>query len=386
MNNSYTFNTARQIIAGRNSIDEVGPILKARGIGKVGILTDEGIVKAGIADELEKVLNASGIGFEVFPDVIPEPPLGSVKTISEKLRENRFDLLIGIGGGSSLDVTKLVSVMFTNSQPLENFLGIDKIEKRGTPTLLIPTTAGTGSEVTPNAIVTLQEEQRKAGIVSNHLLPDYAVLDPSLTVNLPPTSTAATGVDALIHSLESYIGKKANPISDTFALKGIELIFGAVRKAYSEGQNIAARELMLLGSMYGGMALASAGTAAVHALAYPIGARYGIPHGVANSMLLLPVLEFTFDSCLGRLADIADAMRLETGRLDGAEKARAVLDELKAMVSDLKIPNDLGSFGCKESHLDDLSDSASKVTRLLDNNPKEMTLQEIRRVYSRLLR
>lgn len=385
MGKIYTFKTATEIYAGQNSLDHVGSLLSQKGVERVGVLTDEGIIKTGISAQLEKVLKKSGVAYETHPNVIPEPPLESVERIAEDVKGSRFEMLIGIGGGSSLDVTKLVSAAITNSQPLESFLGTENIDKKGIPTLLIPTTAGTGSEVTPNAIVTLRKDQRKAGVVSKHLLPDYAVLDPRLTVGMPPALTAATGVDALIHSLESYIGKKANPISDTFALEGVRTVYGAIRSAYSEGSDIDARERMLLGSMYGGMALTSAGTAAVHALAYAIGARYGIPHGVANSMLLLPVLQFTLDSCAGRLADIADAMDLKPRGTDDTVKAHAVLDALKSLVLDLKIPGQLRSFGCEESHLDDLADSASKVTRLLDNNPKEMALQDIRNVFSSLM-
>ncbi len=385
MSKLYTFKTATVIIAGQNSLDQVGSLLKEKGVSRVGVLTDEGIVKVGISGELEKVLRKSGISYEIFSDVIPEPPLESVERIAETVKGYQFEMLVGIGGGSSMDVTKLVSVAMTNSQPLEAFLGIEKIDNRGIPTLLIPTTAGTGSEVTPNAIVTLQEDQRKAGVVSKHLLPDYAVLDPRLTASLTPALTAATGVDALIHSLESYIGKKANPISDTFALEGVRTVYGSIRSAYSERSDIEARERMLLGAMYGGMALTSAGTAAVHALAYAIGARYGIPHGVANSMLLIPVLQFTFDSCFERLADLSDVMDLKPKGTDDVKKAQAVLDSLKSLVLDLKIPQELRPFGCEESHLDDLTASASKVTRLLENNPKEMAHQDIRNVFSSLM-
>jgi len=385
MNKLYSFYTARNIIVGCNSLNQIGSSLKLSGVKRAGVVTDQGILKAGISAELEKILRDSGIVFEVFPDVLPEPPLENIERLANKMREKRFDILIGIGGGSSLDVTKLVSATFTNDQPLEEYFGIDRIKNRGVPTVLVPTTAGTGSEVTPNAIVTISEQWRKAGIVSRHLLPDYAVLDPSLTISLPPASTAATGIDALIHCLESYIGKKANPLSDTFALEGIRLISAAIHRTYTDGQDLESREKMLLGSMYGGMALTSAGTAAVHALAYPIGARYGIPHGIANSMLLVPVLEFSLDSCSERLSAVADVMGVDSSSMGNVEKAEWVLGRLKALICDLRIPDSLKPFGCEESHLDDLSAAASEVKRLLDNNPKAMSLRDIKNIYRRLL-
>ena len=288
-----------------------------------------------------------------------------------------------------MDVAKLLSVMMTNDRPLADFLGVDRVGKPGIPTAMIPTTAGTGSEVTPNAIVTMAKEQRKAGVVSPYLFARYAFLDPLLTLGLPPASTAATGVDAFIHSLESYIGRKANPMSDAFALRGMKLIFQAIRKAFHDGSDEEAREDMLLGSTLGGMALTSAGTAAVHALAYPIGGRYGIPHGAANSMLLIPVLERNLPYCSARLSDVYGVMKPETGDREDSrppkfavhERAEAALKELETLVRDLQIPTSLREFGAVECHLPELAVSASKVTRLLENNPVELALEDIEAIY-----
>jgi len=248
------------------------------------------------------------------------------------------------------------------------------IEKPGLPMLMIPTTSGTGSEVTPNAIVSLPDEGRKVGAVSRFLVPDIAILDPELTLGLPAAITASTGLDALIHCLESYIGNKANVLSDGYALQGIKLISESLMDAYRTGDNLEAREKMIIGSCYGGMALTAAGTAAVHALAYATGAKYHIPHGVSNSMLLVPVLERSLDACEERLADIGAAIGIEAD-------AQAVLSYLTKLAADLEIPPTLDAFGYQDGDLEELVTAASKVTRLLDNNPKPFTTDDIREVF-----
>ena len=393
----YAFSTAKKIVSGHGTIGKLGALANETLAGvtagtsagasarRAAIVTDPVIAAAGLLTEAAESLKAAGIPFEIFTDVQPEPSVEGVKKSVEAVRPFNPDLLIGIGGGSTLDTTKLISVLLSGTQPLESMFGIDLIEQPGLPMILVPTTSGTGSEVTPNAIVTIPEEERKVGVVSRRLFPDVALLDPRLTVSLPQALTAATGMDAMIHSLESYIGNKANLVSDTVALRGIRLIATSIRDAYSHGDDIEARERMHIGSMLGGMALTGAGTCAVHALAYPLGGKYGVPHGVANSMLLVPVMEVNMESCVSRLADVAEAMELAVSGAGENEKAEAVMNELKALIHDVKIPLDLREFGGKESDLDDLALSASKVTRLLANNPKELSIDEIKGIYQTLL-
>lgn len=251
--------------------------------------------------------------------------------------------------------------------------------------VLIPTTSGTGAEVTPNAIVTIPEEELKIGIVSNHLLPALVVLDPLLTVGLPKPITAATGMDAFTHSLESFISNKANPLSDMFALESIRLIASSIVEAYENGSSVEAREKMLVGSMYGGMALTSAGTAAVHALAYPLGGKFKIPHGVANSMLLPHVMEFNLDACTERLALVAEPMGLAVSGLSAEEKARKVIEKISEWTATLEIPQDLQAYGVVEEDIPSLAVSAAQVTRLLNNNPKKVSTDEMEAIYRRLL-
>jgi alcohol dehydrogenase class IV len=240
--------------------------------------------------------------------------------------------------------------------------------------------------VTPNAILTVPEEQKKIGAVSRHLLPLHAILDPTLTLGLPPELTASTGMDAFIHSLESFFGKKANPLADAVCLQGMRCILPWIRRAVESGAtDVEAREKMLIGSTLGGMALTGAGTAAVHALAYPIGGRYGVPHGVANSMLLLPVLEFTRPSCEARLALVAEVLGLASPADNDGRKTSRLLHHLAELVAELGIPTSLRRWGCEEAHVHDLAIAASGISRLLDNNPRPVSVPDIESIYRRLL-
>lgn len=372
------FRTANAIYSGRGSVQGLGDIAKELGTNRVAIICDRNFHELGGYKPVADALTASGLVYAVFPDAVSEPSVKTVTDLAVKLADEKFDTLVGIGGGSAMDTTKLVSVLTCSKKPLMDMVGTNLVDCRGGVVILVPTTAGTGSEVTPNGILTLEDEGRKAGVVSPFLLPDAAILDPELSVSLPKALTASTGMDGLIHSLESYIGKKANTLGDAVALQGITLIAANVRQAYRDGSDLDARENMLHGSMLGGMALTAAGTAAVHALAYPIGGKFAVPHGVANSMLLLPVLKNTRPACEERLAKVAQAMGLPAN-------ADALEQEIANLCEELEIPNNLGEFGCGESDLDDLAISASKVTRLLDNNPQPLGIPEIRAIYASLL-
>ena len=367
------FRTAHAIYSGRGSIAHLGDILKAAGADRVAIICDRNFYDIGGHESAAKAVKSAQLDLTVLPEAVSEPSVKSVTDLALCLKTESFNGFVGVGGGSAMDTTKLVSVLLRSDIPLKEMVGTDIVDGPGVPVILIPTTAGTGSEVTPNGILSLEDEGRKAGVVSPYLLPNAAILDPELSITLPRPLTASTGMDALIHSLESYIGKKANTLSDAIALQGIALIASNIREAYADGTDIDAREKMLHGSMFGGMALTAAGTAAVHALAYPIGGKFAVPHGVANSMLLIPVLEVTRKACEERLTEVAVAMGLAAG-------ADALMDELSSLCRELSIPTNLRDYGCNEADLDDLALSASKVTRLLDNNPQPLTIPEIRAI------
>ncbi|GFZ57841.1 hypothetical protein PSE10A_03520 [Pseudomonas amygdali pv. eriobotryae] len=284
-----------------------------------------------------------------------------------------------------LDAAKLFAVMLTNDTPLRDLLGIDKVTHPGKPMVLVPTTSGTGSEVTPNAIVTLPDEELKIGVVSRHLLPTLVILDPLLTLSLPRPITAATGMDAFTHSLESFISTKANPISDAFALESMRLIAGSIVEAWQQPESVRARGDMLLGSMYGGLTLTAAGTAAVHALAYPLGGKFHVTHGVANAMLLPHVMAFNLDSCAERLKRAALVCGVAQQDDSNETAAHKLIGQIRQWTQVLNIPQNLREFGVAEEHLADMAVAASKVTRLMTNNPKVLSLDDIQQLYRCLL-
>lgn len=382
----FMFQTAGHIIAGNQSLSQLVPSLKLRGNFKHAVIVSQPSMRAiGVIERITGELAQAGISSRVVTDVKPEPTVANIQDVFAAINAEPVDLLIGIGGGSVLDATKLFSVLATDPVDVMNLIGTDRVARPGIPTVLIPTTSGTGSEVTPNAIVTIPEEELKVGIISRHLLPMMVILDPELTVSLPPAITAATGMDAFTHALESYISIKANAISDMFALESIRLIAGSLLPAYEDGANLKARESMLLGSMYGGMALTAAGTAAVHALAYPLGGKFHITHGVANSMLLPHVMTFNMDAIYDRLGSVAFAMGLQAGTEGGSSAAEAVIRRIFEWTSRMRIPQNLREFGVTGEDVEELAIAASKVTRLMHNNPKPMGIADIEAVYRRLL-
>lgn len=388
MNAVYHFQGVEHIVHGPNSLDQLPEKLSLLDleIRRIAFITQPVMESNGVADRVVAAMKAKDIDVLIVRDVEPEPSIENVeKVYREQVEPFRPDVVLSIGGGSVLDAAKLFAVRLTNEQPLREWLGIDKIPAPGVPLILVPTTAGTGSEVTPNAIVTLPDEELKVGIVSRHLLPQLVVLDPTLTLDLPKPITAATGMDAFIHALESYISTKANPISDMFAMESMRLIGANLVEAYENGQSLKAREAMLLGSMYGGLALTAAGTAAVHALAYPLGGMFNVTHGVANSMLLPHVMEFNLDASVERLAKVAFALQIAHHDDNDEVAAGKLVGRLREWTIALNIPQDLREFGVVEAHVDALAVAASKVTRLLGNNPKPVNLEDIKAIYRRLL-
>lgn len=388
MSSLYHFQTVRHIVHGPNSLDQLTDKLALldRPVRRIALITQPVMERTGVVARVVAALREKDVQALVVRDVQPEPTIENVESVfREQIEPFAPDAVLSIGGGSVLDAAKLFAVRMTNRQPLREWLGVDLIALPGVPLILVPTTSGTGSEVTPNAIVTLPDEELKVGIVSRHLLPQLVILDAALTLDLPKPITAATGMDAFIHALESYISTKANPISDMFAMESMRLIGANLIEAYENGRSLPAREAMLIGSMYGGLALTAAGTAAVHALAYPLGGMFNITHGVANSMLLPHVMAFNLDAIVGRLANVAHA--LDIARHDDSDQAAAekLLARLRQWTAALDIPQDLRAFGVAEEHLDALALAASKVKRLLGNNPKPLSLADIRSIYQRLL-
>ena len=384
--NPYTFQTARKIVAGRGVFEQTADqMLQTINVKRAFIVCQPSVARLGHLERLKKALEEKGIEYGISLDVRPEPTVQDIEHLYRQFSRESYDAIVAVGGGSVMDAAKVLSVMRTNTTEIREMLGIERVRFPGVPTVLIPTTAGTGSEVTPNAIITFQEEGLKIGIISRHLLPALAIIDPLLTVALPKPITAATGMDAFTHALESFLSNKANPVSDMFALEAIRKISGSIVRAFHHGNDPDAREEMLLGAMYGGMALTGAGTAAVHAMAYPIGGKFHVPHGVANAMLLPHVMEFNLDAVTDRLVPVARAMGLDVEGRTAEQAAGMVLDRIRQWTKELEIPQDLKAYGVREEDVHDLAVAASQVTRLMDNNPKPMSVPDIEAIYRKLI-
>jgi alcohol dehydrogenase len=379
------FRTTPRIVMGLGAVNQAGQEALALSAHRVLVVTDGGIIAAGILDQVAASLKAADVAYEVFSDVSPDPRYETVGACLKSLGEFKPEAVIGVGGGSAIDIAKCTAVMLGNSGTIEDYMGVDMVPKAGVPSIIIPTTAGTGSEVTPIAILSDENEKLKKGVVSQHLFPHTALLDPELTTGLPQAVTAATGMDALIHAIEAFTSVNASGMSDMLAVRAIGLIYGSIRTAYAQGGNMQARSAMMEGSLLAGMAFANAGVTAVHAFAYPIGAEFHIPHGVANSIMLPPVMEFNMLGNLDKFARIAETFGEATEGKNTREKAQAMVDALHILSRDLKIPAHLGEFGVKEAHIPDLAAGVMKVTRLLDNNPRRLTQADAEAIYRKTL-
>ncbi len=370
---------------GSGSLDRVADEVRRLKAERVMIVTDANLVKTGIVGRVEDLLNAARIPVERFEDVEPDPPYQTASRAAEQTKEMKADLVLAIGGGSALDIGKVASILVTNPDGVNSYFGVDLVPKPGLPTIAVPTTAGTGSEVTPIAILSDHEDKLKKGIVSPYLFPAVAVLDPELTVGLPAAVTAATGMDALIHAVEAYTSRNAYAVSDMLALEAMRLIVSNIRTAFANGSDLAARAGMLQGSLLAGMAFANAGVTAVHAFAYPIGAEFHIPHGVANSVMLAPVMEFNMMGNLTKFAHMAQVLGEDSHGLSDRQAAMVFVEALQTLATDLRIPRHLKEFGVEEKDIPFLASGVMKVTRLLANNPRELRLEDAEAIYRRAL-
>lgn len=374
-----------RVYAGPGSLSQLTELTAYFKARRVLIVTTKSV--AAMVDEQRLRLEAAGLSVTVLSNTPPEPEVADVEAMMAKARQaGSFDLVVGIGGGSAIDVAKIMAVLLAQNHALRDVLNKTvEIGERGLPNIMVPTTAGTGAEATPNSIILVPEDDLKIGIVSPRLLPDAVILDPLLSLSLPPEVTASTGMDALTHAIECYCSKKGNAFSDLYALESIRLIARSIRTAVKEGNNIDARTDMLMGAYWGGVCIATSSTTAVHALAYPLGGKYRMAHGLSNAILLPSVMAFNQVSCEKRFAAMAHAMNLPVAGLDEHGAASAFVNALKQLNIDLGIPNHLKSLNIQEQDLEGLVEGASKVTRLLDNNPRAMTRDDMRKIYAALI-
>jgi alcohol dehydrogenase class IV len=378
---SYTFNTVARIVAGPGEALSLHEHCRELAIDRIQLVTDPGLVEIGLIAPVEAALAAAGIAVSVFAEVREDPPEAVVEAAVAAARAADVDGIIAVGGGSSMDVAKVVAALLAGDQVLGDMYGVDQLRGGRLPLILVPTTAGTGSEVTPVAVITTGETT-KAGVSSATLLPDVAVLDADLTLGLPPAVTAMTGVDAMVHAVEAYTSKlKKNPISDNLARSALGLLGGSIHSAVHDGRERAARADMLLGAMQAGQAFANAPVAAVHALAYPLGGHYHIPHGLSNSLVLPSVLRFNLPNAAPLYAELLEIVDPDAAA--GSDEARAVAlaDYFDGLIADLQLPATLADAGVREDSLEQLAEDAMLQQRLLVNNPRDVAYDDALAIY-----
>lgn len=363
---------------GQGALSRLSSEVEKLGGKRVGIVTDGGIVKSGIKDDVIQALNREAFWFE---EVQPEPPLETVDACVEFVRKNGCDLLVGLGGGSSIDTAKMASVMVTNPGKVSDYFGVDKVPKPGIPLIAVPTTAGTGSEVSPAAVFVDTADHSKKGVRSDYLLPRLALLDPRLTVTLPRHLTASTGIDALTHAIEGYTSLQRTLMSDIMAERSMQFIEHNLREAYSHGENMSARHGMLMASYMAGITLAIANVGVVHALAQTLGGQYGVSHGVANSLFLPYVMEFNRIGCRDRYAKVALFLGESVEGLSLDEASRRAVQAVRRISQDIKIPQHLRDLDIPEDCIDVISERCLKTQgRLVALNPRSATLEDLKEI------
>ncbi|HOA14734.1 MAG TPA: iron-containing alcohol dehydrogenase [Bacillota bacterium] len=361
--------------------EEAKKLIKPGAEAKALIVCGSVMGKSLAYSELVSSLEATGIKADQFAEVEPEPSMPTGQRCSDMLHEGGYSLVIGFGGGSALDVAKIASVTAGRGN-IADWAGIGKIPSKGVPMLFIPTTSGSGSEATLSALLTdFTAGGIKKGFVSPYMLPDSVIIDPMTTLSLPPKSTAATGIDALIHALEAFVSRRANPVTDALALEAIRKIAANLRKAYANGDDIEAREAMAAASFMAGMSIGNAGLGLVHGMALPMGGIFGITHGIANAVLLPFVLEFNVMAAPEKYAMAAEAMGEPMDGLTLLEKARSVVFAVNELMDDIDIPRSAAEVGVPESALDDLAQHAMNNRRLVDVNPRQPSLAQIRTLF-----
>lgn len=343
------------------------------------------LVDAPIQPKIAPIIAAlrqAGKEVLVSTEVVPEPPLEALEVLLAPVREFAPEAVVGVGGGSAMDLAKLVAVLFDGAQKTQDIIGIGKVAGRKVTLITVSTTSGTGSEVTPIAVLTDTQAKLKKGVVSRYLIPDVAVVDPDLTLSLPAAVTAATGMDAMTHCIEAYTNKFAHPIVDNLAMDGIRLIAANLERCIRNGADLEARTSMSLGSLYGGLCLGPVNTAAVHAMAYPLGGTYKISHGVSNSVLLPFVMAFNLSGNLRKYANVALAIGAEKGRDDEETAFNGVL-KVREISNACGIPPSLKALDIPESAIPEMAKAALLVTRLMDNNPRKVELKDAEAIYRR---
>lgn len=378
----FTFNTSASIIFGAGESTKIGEIAKARLGARILFVTDKGVINAKLADDALQSLRAAGCTITIFDAVVADPPEEIILQCAAMAKD--CSAVIGFGGGSSMDVAKLAALLAKSGETLAAIYGVGLAKGPRLPLMLVPTTAGTGSEVTPISIVTTGTNEKK-GVVSPVILPDIALLDPDLTLGLPPLVTAATGIDAMVHAIESYASKSANnnPLSKILAREALRLMGAHLLTAVRDGKNREARSAMLLGAMLAGQAFANSPVAAVHALAYPLGGHYHIPHGLSNALVLSHVLRFNAPEAASLYAEIATDVFPDLVDIGTQARADAFAERMHQLALECGLAMQLRDHGVTRESLPLLAEDAMKQTRLLVNNPRTLTYNDAFAIYEK---
>jgi len=384
MKKTFSFTGAKKIVFGSGSFDELVEHIKESGGNNPLIVLDKGLSESGFGEKVSALLDKGGMKYAMFDGIEAEPALELADEGAKIALKEKCDAVVGIGGGSAMDVAKAVAVLAANKGKAVDYLGLNKVPGQGLPKIMVPTTAGTGSEVTFTAVFSRKDLKKKEGMNSPYLYPELALLDPQLTLSLPPEPTAATGIDALCHAIESYTSVNSSPMSELVSLEAIDLISSSLRTCVHDGSNLEAREQMLLGSLYAGLGLANAGVGAAHSLSYPLGGKYGISHGLANTIMLPPVMEFNLPAALAKFAIIAEVMGEQTDDLPLRDAAYLAVEAVEALIEDCGIYAGLEELGIPEEEFPELAKVAMTVARPLENNPRKVTIEDAIEIYEQV--
>ena len=375
---TYNVTLPRTVYSGKNALSNLKSVVA--GAKKVAIFTDKGILSTGLVELPLAQLKEAGVETIVISDLPPEPTYSQVQKLVDQFKASGADFIVAVGGGSAMDTAKLASLLATEDYTVGDLLDNPGLAVKTVKTCLIPTTAGTGSEATPNAIVAVPEKELKAGIVNGSMVPDYVILDAVMKI------AAATGIDAMAHAIECFTSNKANPFSDMFALQAFDLIMNNIEAACDDKEAMDAKNNMQIAAFYAGVAIACSGTTAVHALSYPLGGKYHIAHGVSNAILLVPVMEFNEPAIRDKLAQAYDrVVHGEKTCVTKEEKSDWVVRRMGEIVRHLDIPTSLTEFNVPVEDLDGLVEAGMQVTRLLVNNMRVVTPEDARAIYSQIL-
>jgi len=353
--------------------------------GRVLLVTDATLVRLGIVDRVKKGITESGTEVIVYDKVDPEPKVSAVRELVDFAKDKKIKHVLGLGGGSPMDVAKIVSLLITRPQAIESMYGVGKAKGQRLPLTLIPTTAGTGSEGTPVAVVT-GDSGEKSPIVGPQFICDSVILDAELSLGLPPSVTAATGADAMVHAIEAYTSAvRKNPVSDKLAIQALQLLYHNIRPVIEDGKQLEARGKMLLGSMLAGLAFANASVGAVHALAYPLGTQFHLSHGDSNALVLVPVMQFNLPEAKSHYAELSRSLWSGIDLVNDWEAAEKLVHELASLFPRIGLKDKLSQYGIKERDLDPLTEGALSQSRLLSYNIRSMEAKDIQAVYTSVL-